>query len=55
MKVILSHPSSKLTICQITPQNIINEIRLDFHQLEAILLGVTSLIYKYIKYNVQKK
>ncbi len=29
--------------------------KLDFHQLEAILLGVTSLIYKYIKYNVQKK
>src|SRR6266498_2267616 len=43
MKVILSHPSSKLTICQITLQK--KKTKLDFHQLEAILLGVISLIY----------
>src|SRR6266498_1799908 len=47
MKVILSHHSSKLTICQITLQKKtkFNLTKLDFHQLEAILLGVTSLIY----------
>src|SRR6266498_4810588 len=54
MKVILSHHSSKLTICQITLQNLkLNSTQLDFHQLEAILLGVTSLIYNIL--NIKNK